>query len=303
MAIAMLLTGSNVTAQSLKLKQHKYLPAYSSASAAAWHKGLLYLMGDDAPNMLVLNKRFREQRQHKVFPFTEQRIPYAVKPDLEAAVIIPEGRNRTLWFLPSFSTPARNRAVRVDVAFSGATPSVLTLAPFTTALTPTNIEGAAYIDGRLVLANRANSQAPVHYLLTYDLLKQVLPHTPDRQLTVQLPATPDVVGISGMEYLERTDILLLTVTTERMATPTTDGTIGPSYLAIVPRASQQLQAGTTIQASSMLPLAPVLQQKEPMKIESVTVLKQGKRRSTLVLAADNDNGTTHLFKISVRHLR
>lgn len=303
MAIAMLLTGSNAIAQQIQLQQHRYLPHYPSASAAAWYKGVLYVMGDDAPAILTLNKKLQVKRQLPAFAYPGKRIPYALKPDIESAVIIPEGRNHTLWLLPSFATAARNKAVRLEIDFSGATPSVLTLEPFSTGLAVTNIEGAAFIKGMLLMANRANSGAPVHYLLAFDLAKQVLPHKPVQQYTVALPPTPEGVGISGMEYLDQQDMLLLTVTTETKATTTADGTIGPSYLAIVRKASRQLQWGKTIEAAILIPLDPVLQQHKPMKIESVTVIKHKKRSSILVLTADNDDGTTHLFRVKLKHLR
>lgn len=303
MAIAMLLMLSKADAQTLKKLQHKFLPQYSSASAMAWHKGLLYVMGDDAPTLLLLNKKLKEKEHRRVFDDTTQRIPYAVKPDLEAATILMEGNNTTLWLFPSFSAPNRNKSVRLDIGRSGATPELLTLAPFATGLSNTNIEGAEIINNQLLLANRANSLSPGHFLLGFDLSKQIIPAAPERTYKVQLPATKEVVGISGMFYLENWDWLLLTVSTEVAATATRDGNIGPSYLAIVKNAAQQLAAGTGLVADTLLPLDPVLNADAPMKIESVTAIKVRNRKAELVLAADNDNGTTHLFKISLKRRR
>lgn len=260
-------------------------------------------MGDDAPTLLVLNKKLKEKEQRRVFDDTTQRIPYGVKPDLEAAAILTEGNNTTLWLFPSFSAPNRNKSVRLDIGRSGATPSLLPLEPFTTGLANTNIEGAEIINNQLLLANRANSQAPGHYLLSYNLSKQILPSQPDGTYTVQLPATNEVVGISGMSYLKNWDWLLLTVSTEVAATATRDGRIGPSYLAIIENAARQLAAGTTLSAGTLLPLSSVLNEGEPMKIESVTATKVRNRKAELVLAADNDNGSTHLFRVSVTRRR
>lgn len=300
MVIAMLLTASKADAQTLKLLQQKSFAQYSSASAIAWHRGSLYVMGDDAPTLLVLNKKLKEKRQVAVFNYSGQRIPYAVKPDLESAAIISQGNSTTLWLFPSFSSPTRNKVVRLDIGRSGAHPTVLTLAPFTTGLPATNIEGAEVINHKLLLANRAHSGAPGHYLLSYDLDRQVLPAKPEITYTIQLPATKEVVGISGMFYLAKKDWLLLTISTEVAATATRDGNIGPSYLAFIRDATKQMAAGTTLTADTLMPLDPVLNSGAPMKIESVTAMHIRKRKVVLVLAADNDNGTTNLFRVSAR---
>lgn len=303
MVIAMLLMCSKADGQTLRKRQHKFLPRYSSASALAWHEGALYVMGDDAPTLLVLNKKLKEKEQRRVFDDTTQRIPYGVKPDLEAATLLTLGNNITLWLFPSFSAPNRNTSVKLDIGRSGATPELLTLAPFATGRSTTNIEGAEIINNQLLLANRANSLSPGHFLFGFDLSKQIIPAAPERTYAVQLPATKEIVGLSGMFYLKKWDWLLLTVSTEVAATATRDGRIGPSYLAIVEKVSQQLSAGTELVADTLLPLAQVLHADTPMKIESVTATRVRQRKAELVLAADNDNGTTHLFRISFKRRR
>ncbi len=295
-AILMLLMANNAGAQKLKVKKYKSFPHYSSASAIAWHKGRLYVMGDDAPTLLLLNRSLKERAQIKLFAYTQKRIPYAEKPDIEAATILPNG---TLWLLPSFSAAGRNKANALNLNEKVKKPQTHTLSLRNTGLANTNIEGAAMLGDKLLLANRANSQSPGHYLLLYNFENGAFAQKPERTYTLTLPPTKSTVGISGLHYAPQEDILLMTVSTEMTRSATPDGAIGDSYLAFINNASRQLNTNN-LKADTLINLTPFFGTTAPMKIESVTVRKIRGNKMLLFLAADNDDGTSHLFLISVR---
>lgn len=294
--ILTLLTVNNAVAQKLQLKKYRSFPHYASASDIAWHKGKLYVMGDDAPTLLILNRRLKEKAQIKLFNYNQKRIPYAEKHDIEAATIL---QGNTLWLLPSFSAAARNKAVLINLKEKEKKPQTHTLSLGTSGIANTNIEGAAMLGEKLLLANRANSQSPGHYLLLYDFKNRELAQKPERTYTLTLPPTKATVGISGLHYAAQKDVLLMTVSTEMTRSATADGAIGDSYLAIINNASRQLN-GSNLKADSLIDLTPILGAAKPMKIESVTVRKISGNKLLLFLAADNDDGTSHLFLISVK---
>ena len=166
-----------------------------------------------------------------------------------------------------------------------------------TGLPHTNIEGAAIIGEQLLLANRANGQSPVHHLLQYQLEGNNWSQKPVRSLTLNLPQTAHVIGISGLHYEPKKDILLLTFSTELTLSATADGAIGDSYIAIIKNARAQIE-NSSLKADTLINLTPVLKTSKPMKIESVSVQKVRGNNLRLFLAADNDDGTSHLFRIS-----
>src|SRR3712207_2676882 len=91
MVTVMLLMANKADAQKLYLKQYKAFPDYSSASAIAWHKNTLYVIGDDAPTLLLLNRRLKEKKQVGLFDYKEKRVPYNEKADLESATLVMNG--------------------------------------------------------------------------------------------------------------------------------------------------------------------------------------------------------------------
>lgn len=257
-------------------------------------------MGDDAPTLLLLNRRLQERKQVRVFDVQQKRIPYAEKPDIESATLVQTGKQNALWLLPSFSTAGRNKAIVLNLEQNEPKPEIHILSLRNPGLNHTNIEGAAMIGKSLFLANRANSGSPVHYLLQYAFTNNSIGQNPERTYTLSLPAIKNTVGISGLHYAAKKDVLFVTVSTEVSSTATTDGVIGDSYLAMVQNCSRQLNGGNTLKADTLINLTPVLKRNKPMKIESVAVHKVAGRRLRLFLAADNDDGTSHLFRVSVR---
>lgn len=299
-ATAILLTLNSAIAQKVKLLQHKFFPDYSSASAIAWHKGLLYVMGDDAPSLMVLNKSLKVKKQIPVFDYTTKRIPYREKHDLEAAAMHKNGNSHTLWLFPSFSAANRNNVVVYELKKGAAKPNILRWSLGTTPLLQVNIEGAEFIDGSLLLANRANQQAPTHHLLRYHFDGKKIAEKPSRIYILQLPPTRNVVGLSSLTYVAQKDMLLFTVSTELTGSATSDGAIGDSYLAIVYDAKKKLLESNTIKAETLINLTQAMNNKLPQKIESLAVTRVCRKKMRLFLSADNDDGTTHLFRAALK---
>lgn len=299
---AIVLTALNASGQKIVLQRYKEFTNYSSSSALEWHKGRLYVMGDDAPSLLVLDQNFKEKKRVKIFDYNSQRIPYAQKPDIESAFIRQKGSGKELWLLPSFSNAVRNKSVRISLNKKKLQPEIKTSSLKTASLPQTNIEGAAVIGNKLILANRANTQHREHFLLVFPADGDSLLGTPERTIQVSLP-TNNPVGISGMHYLAARDILLMTISTEITASATADGAIGDAYLAIIPNAKMQVGQNKTIRVEALINLSSALKTGKPMKIESVTAYKPLGRKIRLIMAADNDNGTSHLFRFSLKLAR
>ena len=93
------------SATGIQLLKKIHLLHYPSASAIEFHNGHLYVMGDDAPGMLVMNNQYKLTRQISVFPSTNKRINKKEKADIEAAFI----HQNQLVVLSSLSTKKRNK--------------------------------------------------------------------------------------------------------------------------------------------------------------------------------------------------
>ena len=58
---------------------------YPSASAVEYFDGRLYIMGDDATALLVLDTNLNVLGQKPILSYSEKRISKEIKPDIEAS--------------------------------------------------------------------------------------------------------------------------------------------------------------------------------------------------------------------------
>ncbi|HEX6848604.1 MAG TPA: hypothetical protein VF144_16580, partial [Chitinophagaceae bacterium] len=78
---------------------------YPSASAIEYYDGKLYIMGDDAVNLLILDTSLNILDSITVVDYPAKRIPKDIKPDFEAATLIADG---LLLFGSGSLSPYRN---------------------------------------------------------------------------------------------------------------------------------------------------------------------------------------------------
>lgn len=254
-------------------------------------------MGDDATGLLILDRRYRSRHYVPLFAGNAPRIAKTDKPDLEGASIFRQQGKDYLLLVPSFSTANRNRLVILPLdENTSLTPKIINTSLGATGLAALNIEGATQWRQQLILANRANLSSPHNHLLTVSFDVQHGFQKVNRLIAFNLPPTPAVAGVSGLCYVAEKDLLLFTASTELTEDALADGTIGDSYLGLVYNLSGKM-AGDSLMADILINITPILKQKEPQKIESVTVQSIRNDQLLLHLAADNDNGTSTLFKL------
>src|SRR5690349_779931 len=99
---------SNVKAQSVTLLKTEYLENYPSASGIEYIDGKLYIMGDDATQLLVLSTDYTAIDSVTIFKQSGKRIHYTIKPDLESLTFTRYKGKDYLVATPSFSSEKRN---------------------------------------------------------------------------------------------------------------------------------------------------------------------------------------------------
>ena len=93
-------------------------------------------------------------------------------------------------------------------------------------------------------------------------------------------------------------MLIFSASTEDTPNAYTDGTIGTSYIGCIKKISKKLEA-RDIKANKMISISKYLSEKSAQKIESMIVEEIKGGRTIVHLAADNDNGESTLFKLSL----
>lgn len=283
------------------------LPDFPSGSSINYHNAKLYLVGDDATTLLVMNADYQELETIPLFDFTETRIPKAVKWDFETSCVVKYKGQDCLLVLGSASRKNREKGMLLPIDDSRTTAQArfleLDLSDFVSRLkekisAEINLEGSTVIGGNLILSNRSNLSNPDN---TFIITSSDFWNNPGTaplslsQLTWPLQS-PTGLGISELCYVPSTDLLLLTLSTEMTSNAYDDGAIGDSYIGWVKDISTKLKQ-PTIALEGILNLSAVNAVFKGEKMEGICVESATNDALLIHLVSDNDQGTSKLFKL------
>lgn len=279
------------------------LSDYPSGSAINYYNEHLYIVGDDANQLLILDSNYTSVSSIPLFHYEEKRIPKAKKTDLETSVILSNDGQTNLLAIGSAATKEREMLILLPL---GTTDNIPRYIPYTSfiqrlqQLPEINIEGATIAGDHLILSNRGNASHPVNQLIiTTPDFWQHQQDAPVSIATLDIPFTlPGFAGVSELCYVEQQDILLLTLSSEATANAYDDGVIGDSYIAWVNNCSQQLHAGT-ISLNGIVNLSDVDPAFKGEKIEGISLAAVKEDGWYLHLVADDDQGASKLFYIKL----
>ncbi|HEX3167917.1 MAG TPA: hypothetical protein VHQ93_16730 [Chitinophagaceae bacterium] len=273
---------------------------YPSASSIEYYDGKLYLMGDDATKLLVLDTNLNIVDSIPIISYPENRIPKTIKPDLEASAI--KGDDLFLFGSGSLS-PYRNFAWRHNLK-TKANDSInlepLFLKAKEQGIEQINIEGACFVSGKLILVNRGNKSYPHNHLIIAD--EKLLDNDSSFQIFI-MPFAPQkdtasFKGTSGLCYAKESDQLILTISTEDTRSSHEDGAIGKSYLWIINNFSTKI-INRALGTKRVIDLEYIDPRFKGQKIEAATVIKETDKLIYLALVGENDDGKSIVFKMSI----
>jgi len=283
----------------------KILANYPSASGIEYFDNTFYIIGDDAKSILILNNDLNAVDSIQLYNSNEYRLTKATKPDLESITTFHTTNGYRLLILGSGSlSPYRNTGWMIDLKTKQAVNFRLdTLYQHLTSLgiREVNIEGICALPSGLLLANRGHMGYPENNLLFIDSSFYFnLNNAVARRIIIEkpLPDTSAFSGISGLSYSTKTDRLYLTLSTEQTSSTYTDGPIGNSLLWIINDFSEKMNTGK-VAPDRIIELNKIDTGFKNQKIESICVLSERTNKTQLAMVADNDNGSSTLFKITI----
>lgn len=282
------------------------LPDFPSGSGITLYKGHIYVIGDDANTILVLDSEYNVLDNIRLFNFEVKRIPKADKPDFETSLILQSEGRDYLLVLGSASRPNRETGLLLDLANSTTkTIRQLDLSEFTKRLKQLpigalNIEGSTVINNFAILSNRANHSNPKNSLIitSTDFWKSQ-ETAPISVLTLDLSVVSNkILGVSELCYVKEKDFLLLTLTSEITSNTYDDGIIGDSYLGRIDNISKKIN-NNTLELDGKLNLSIANEAFTGEKIEGILVERIEDDAMIIHLVSDNDQGQSRLFKIKM----
>lgn len=276
---------------------------YPSASSVEYIDGKLYLMGDDATNLLVLDTNFNIIDSIAIIANSARRLPKETKPDLEASAFSIDSNGIFLFGSGSLS-PYRNLGWKHNLK-TKVNDSInlepLFLKVKESGIEEVNIEGACFVSGKLLFVNRGNKGYPHNHLIITD--EKFLKNDSSFQLFIIPFAaqkhTSSFKGISGLCYARESDQLVMTVSTEDTKNSYEDGAIGNSYLWIISNISTKI-SNRALGDKRVIDLEYIDARFKGQKIESATVIGEKDDLIHLAMVADNDDGSSTVFKMIIR---
>jgi hypothetical protein len=251
--------------------------------------------------MMILDTNLVIKDSVQIITDQRARLPKDVKPDLESMVFLPH--NDLLMMLGSGSSPIRNQAFFFNIHDKALTTARLD--SFYSSLKELglkdlNIEGACYVPGNIILSNRGHKANPVNHLVFTS--PQIYEGSGTAAVSViRIGGSNDTTsfeGVSGLTYAPKGDRLILTVSTEDTPNAIDDGKIGKSYLWIVKNITTK-KNWKAINPDEVIDLESIDNRFKGHKIESACVIRETRHFLHLVLAADDDNGSSTLFKLVI----
>ncbi|MBC7745571.1 MAG: hypothetical protein H7096_10750 [Flavobacterium sp.] len=281
----------------LELLRSKKLVNYPSGSTMSTFQDHIYLMGDDASSMLILDDDFTVIDTIKFFDVDLLRIQKTKKADIESSEWLMTDGKPKLWLFGSGSlSPQRDSAFCYDPE-SKKTKSI-DLIEFYNRLRASpipelNIEAVALVKNQLIFGSRGNLKHKQNFIIV-TTANGFLSKAEFSILPIMLP---EHAGISGMTYIPEKDLLLITSSEESTSNAFEDGKIGESYLGFVFSASSKIKQKNLV-PDEWINLADINLDLSLQKIESVCILRSSDEdKIKLILVSDDDKGGTMLFEL------
>ena len=289
----------------LELLDSLLLPDFPSGSSINFYDGKLYLIGDDANQVLILDRNYNAIDSIPLFNFPEKRIPKTEKTDFETSTLITlKGKN---YLLVKGSASKKKRAKLTLISLDNKNEKLETFKYeefserlLARGIQEVNIEGSALVRNQLVLANRGNEENPINYLITTE--KNFWQQQQQASIGISEVVIPiynkGFIGISELCYVELKDFLLFTLSSEKTNNSYNDGEIGDSYLGWMDSFSGKINT-PKLTSDGLLNLSEVSDVFKGEKIEGICIEREVGNDFTIHLISDNDQGQSKLFKVGM----
>jgi hypothetical protein len=287
----------------LKLLDYKELPDLPTGSNLEFFNDAIYVVDDDASDMLVLNKKWQIQSTNKLFLNGEPQMVSKARSDFEATTIVVINLIPRLLVLGYDAKDKCHKAVLWNL--DDLTKEEHDITEFYNRLKAEvgviNIESAAIVLGKLVLCNRDHKQSPENHIIITD--EDFWRNQDTAEITTisfDLPETPkQVVGLSGLTYSYKNDWLVATLLTEA-GTGNDNAASGDSYLAVIENASRKV-VRKKMKVNTLFHLSDTDPSFAGYNIQSVGIRTEKSQRLKLQLLADNNAGVNGVFTVRLKN--
>jgi hypothetical protein len=285
----------------LKLIDYKEISDLPVGSNVEFYNDILYLVDDDASDMVTLNKKWQVQATHQLLRNDDPKILPGTRSDFEATAIVVVNSIPRLLVMGFDAKDNHHKAILVNL--DDLTKEEFDISVFYNRLKETvgviNIESAAIVLGKLILCNRDHKTAPEKHIIVTDADFYKNQETAEiTTVSFDLPQTPkQVVGLSGLTYSYKNDWLIVTLLSE--GSDKDHQTTGDSYLAVIENASRKV-VRKKMKVNALFHMNEANNDFTGYNMKSLCIRSDKSRRVKLYLLADNKSGKNGVFSVRVK---
>lgn len=284
------------------------LPDFPSGSSINYCNHQLYLIGDDARTILILDKQYGIIDSVQLFDHLEKRIPKKEKTDLEGSTFLIIDDTEYLLILGSGSKRLRKRihlipydVTILDIAKSNIVDTDVFIDRVkSSGVDEINFEGVTLVGDSLVISNRGNRENITnHIIITETGFWNNQAQVALRAIPLQVPSASGIVaGVSEIYYEGSLDLMLIVLSSEDTTTAYDDGAIGNSYIAWINDFKSKM-VNSVLSIDGIICLPDVHSDFVREKIEGLCVEIIEDKSLIIHLVSDNDLGESKLFKVKM----
>lgn len=291
----------------VELLKSFFLSDFPSGSSINYYNGKLFLIGDDANSILILDGNYHQIDSQKIFDFQVKRIPKKEKADFEASTFHTNDGAEHLLIMGSGSKQVRQKIHLIpfqkqglDLSQSIIIDTDIFIDRIKSFGIEVNFEGITFVGNSFVISNRGNRKNITnHLILTNGEFWSSQSEVMITVVPLQVPSfTNNIPGVSEVYYEDSLDLLLVALSSEDTLNAYDDGAIGNSYIGWIKNfRSKILDSVLTIDGIICLP--DVHPDFEREKIEGLCVEQIEGTTLVIHLISDNDQGESKLFKVKM----
>ncbi|MDF2192656.1 hypothetical protein [Paraflavitalea sp. CAU 1676] len=289
----------------LTLTDFKILSTFPTGSSIEFHDQKVFVVGRDAREVLIMNKRWKELERIPLVDNSAIPIEQKIQSDLEATTVVLVNSIPRMLILGSGSREHyHNKAILLDL--DSYLKDEFDMTVFydrvkAAGITDLNIGSAATLDeGHIIMANRGSTKNPDnHLIITRNTFWK---HQTDAELEVlpiKFPGKDEKLkqaGITGLTYSAVNDWLVFTAATNENGPV---GVPGDSYLGVIENASRKI-GRKDMKVNEIIPLGEAEKSLKGYKIDALCMQSEKNARVKLQFVADNNDGVSCLFKVRIK---
>jgi len=294
----------------VELLDFKELDNYPSGSGIEFYDDKVFVVGETAGDLLVMNKKWKKPERIPLFAPGQQGAA-APPADLEAMTLLTIDKKPHLLIIGSGAVPARSKAVLLNLKTrlaigSTAGTTVTDLSVFydrikSSGIPVLNMEGIASVYDYLVMVHRGNESNPDNYLIiTKPGFWNDQQNAPLQMVKIDFGARAvKGMGISGITYSDDHEDLFLTITTE----PGEGNASGKSWLGVIENLYRKIgREKVRMKVNELIDLTAADKRFDGYAFEAVCIQSEKDHSMKLQLVADNAAGQSCLFKVELQDL-